>query len=192
MGTDTYRIQVSIPVDRLEWIQTPGRAGDPGSKARILYGQGHERSGRVVRLMGDLSTEGRMARILVEINDPLGLNAPKMERHPLLIGEYVRVDIQGRQLDGVFEIPRTALRDHSNVWVARENQTLEIRKVRPIWRDAETVLLKEGLKPGEHLVVSDLAAPVEGMMLRVDASTSERKPGSPERENKHGTGVLKE
>ena len=40
VGTDTYRIQVSIPVERLEWIQTPSQAGDPGSKARIICGQG--------------------------------------------------------------------------------------------------------------------------------------------------------
>ncbi len=192
VGTDTYRIQVSIPVERLEWIQTPSQAGDPGSKARIICSQGHERSGRVIRLMGDLATEGRMARILVEVADPLGLNASTQDRTPLLIGEYVRAEIQGRKLDGVFEIPRTALRDHSSVWLVGENQTLEIRKVRPIWRDAEMVLLKDALKPGEHLIVSDLAAPVEGMMLRVDASKSELKRESPGKKNSQGTGVPKE
>ncbi len=192
VGTDTYRIQVSIPVDRLEWIQTPSQAGDPGSKARIIYGQGHERSGQVIRLMGDLATEGRMARILVEVSDPVGLNASTQDRAPLLISEYVRIEIQGRRLDGVFEIPRSALRDHSSVWLVGENQTLEIRKVRPIWRDAEIVLLKDALKPGENLIVSDLAAPVEGMMLRVDASKSEMKRESPAKKNPQRTGVQKE
>ena len=192
VGTDTYRIQVSIPLDRLEWIQTPSQAGDSGSKARIVYGQGHERSGRVIRLMGDLAAEGRMARILVEVADPLRLNAATQDRTPLIIGEYVRVEIQGRKLDGVFEIPRSALRDHSSVWLVGENQTLEIRQVRPIWRDPEMVFLKDALKPGEHLIVSDLAAPVEGMMLRVDASKSEMKRGSPVKKNPQGTGVPKE
>jgi RND family efflux transporter MFP subunit len=192
VGTDTYRIQVSIPVDRLEWIQTPSRAGDPGSKVRIVYGQGHERSGRVIRLMGDLATEGRMARILVEVADPLGLNASTQDRAPLLISEYVRIEIQGRKLDGVLEIPRSALRDHSSVWLVGENQTLEIRKVRPIWRDVEIVLLKDALKSGEHLIVSDLAAPVEGMMLRVDASKSEMKRALPGKKNPQRTGVQKE
>ena len=192
VGTDTYRIQVSIPVDRLEWISTPSQAGDPGSKVRIIYGQGHKRSGRVIRLMGDLATEGRMARILVEVVDPFGLNASTQDRTPLIIGEYVRVEIQGHKLDGVFEIPRTALRDFSSVWLVGKNQTLEIRQVRPIWRDPKIVLLKDALKPGEHLIVSDLAAPVEGMMLRVDASKSEMKRGSPAEKNPQGTGVPKE
>ncbi|MBW2013011.1 MAG: efflux RND transporter periplasmic adaptor subunit [Deltaproteobacteria bacterium] len=182
VGTDAYRIQTSIPPDRLGWIQIPGQAGDSGSTARIIYDQGHECSGIVTRLMGDLSTEGRMARILVEVTDPLGLKASSQRRPPLLIGEYVRVEIQGRKLDGVFKLPRTALRDNSSVWIAGENQTLKIRKVRPIWRDADVVLLKEGLKPGERLIVSDLPGVVEAMSVSVDAIKSEIKVNRPAKE----------
>lgn len=173
VGTDAYRIQTSIPIDRIGWIQIPGRADGSGSKARIIYGQGHECMGRVTRLMGDLSTEGRMARILVEIKDPLCLKAVDQDRAPLLIGEYVRVEIQGRKLDRVFQIQRTALKDNSSVWIAGENQTLEIRKVHPIWRDADIVLLQEGLNPNDRLIVSDLPAAVEGMPVRIDNLKSE-------------------
>ena len=183
VGTDAYRIQASLPTDRLEWIDVPVQAGDRGSKARIIYGQGHECSGTVIRLMGDLATEGRMARILVEVADPLGLKASNQDRAPLLIGEYVRVNILGRKLDNVFQIPRTALKDNSSIWIAKENQVLEIRKVRPVWRDADVVLLQDGLKPGEQLIVSDLPAPVEGMTIRVDSLTSEMKSDQPVRKN---------
>ncbi len=179
VGTDAYRIQASLPVDRLEWIDVPVQVGDPGSKARIIYGQGHECSGTVIRLMGDLATEGRMARILVEVADPLALNSSNQDRAPLLIGEYVRVKILGRKLDNVFQIPRTALKDNSNIWIVGESQTLEIRKVRPVWRDADVVLLKDGLKPGEQLIVSDLPAPVEGMAVRVEPLKSEMKRNQP-------------
>jgi len=182
VGTDAYRIQASVPADRLEWIKIPRLAGDPGSNARIFFGQGHKCSGTVMRLMGDLATEGRMARILVEVSDPLGLNRSSRDRPPLLIGEYVRIEIQGRRLDDVFKLPRTALRDNSWIWIADENQTLEIRKVRPVWRDADIVLLKDDLKPGEHVVVSDLPAPVQGMTLQVDVSKPQIKNGRPVKE----------
>jgi RND family efflux transporter MFP subunit len=175
VGTDAYRIQVSLPVDRLQWIDVPVQADDSGSKARVIYGQGNECRGTVIRLMGDLATEGRMARILVEVADPLGLKASKQDRAPLLIGEYVRVEILGHKLDNVFQIPRTALRDNSTIWIVKENQSLEIRKVHPVWRDADVVLLQDGLKPGEQLIVSDLAAPVEGMAVRVITAKSEVK-----------------
>jgi RND family efflux transporter MFP subunit len=183
VGTDAYRIQASLPVDRLEWIDVPIKVGDFGSKARIIYGQGHECNGKVVRLMGDLATEGRMARILVEVTDPLGMNSTNKDRTPLLIGEYVRVKILGRKLDGAFQIPRAALKDNSNIWIAKENQILEIRKVRPVWRDAEVVLLQDGLKPGEQLIISDLPAPVEGMTVRVEPLASELKTDQPVRED---------
>jgi len=183
VGTDAYRIQTSIPMDHLGWIQIPGRAGGSGSKARIIYAQGHECTGTVTRLMGYLSTEGRMARILVEIKDPLGLKAEEQDRVPLLIGEYVRVEVQGRKLDRAFQIPRTALRDNSSVWIVTEDQTLEIRKVRPVWRDADIVLLQDGLNPHERLVVSDLPAAVEGMPVRIDNLKSEVKSDRPVIEN---------
>ena len=162
-------------MDHLGWIQIPGQADGSGSKARIIYTQGHECTGTVTRLMGDLSTEGRMARILVEVEDPLGLKTKDHARVPLLIGEYVRVEIRGRKLDGVYQIPRTALRDNSSVWMVTENQTLKIRKVRPVWRDADIVLLQDGFSPNERLIVSDLPAAVEGMPVQVDEVKSEIK-----------------
>ena len=182
VGTDAYRVQASLPVDRLEWIDVPVQTGDHGSKARIIYGRGNECSGKVIRLLGDLAAEGRMARILVEVADPLGLNASNQNRTPLLIGEYVRVKIIGRKLDNVFQIPRTALKDNSSIWIVGENQTLEIRKVRAVWRDADVVLLQDGLKPGERLIVSDLPAPVEGMTVRVEPLKSEMKSDQPVKE----------
>jgi RND family efflux transporter MFP subunit len=182
VGTDVYRIQTSISTDRLAWIKIPGQADGSGSKARIIYSQGHECTGTVTRLMGDLSTEGRMARILVKVIDPLGLKAADQDRAPLLIGEYVRVEIQGRKLDHVFQIPRSALRDNSSVWIAGEHQTLEIRKVQPIWRDADMVLLQDGLNPRERLIISDLPAAVEGMPVRIDDLKSQT----------HGRGPVQE
>ena len=182
VGTDAYRVQASLTVDRLEWIDVPVQTGDHGSKAQIIYGRGNECSGKVIRLLGDLAAEGRMARILVEVADPLGLNSSNQNRTPLLIGEYVRVKILGRKLDNVFQIPRTALKDNSSIWIVGENQTLEIREVRAVWRDADVVLLKDGLKPGERLIVSDLPPPVEGMTVRVDTLKSEMKSDQPVKE----------
>ena len=175
VGTDAFRIQASIPIDRLGKIQIPDQAGGSGAKARIIYGEGYERMGTVTRLMGDLATQGRMARVLIEVRDPLGLKGFIKDGKPLLIGDYVRVEIQGSTLDHVFQVPRTALRDNSHIWIVGDNQTLEIRKVNPVWRDADIVLLQDGLSPGERLIVSDLPAAVEGMAVQVDTLKTEIK-----------------
>ena len=167
IGTDEYWIRASIPVDRLNWIMIPRNPGESGSKVRIFHRNGYERAGVVIKLLGDLEKEGRMARILVQVKDPLGLKAAQKDQPQLLIGEYVRIEIEGRQLQNVYRIPRTALRDNSNIWIASTEGKLEIRSVITLWRDAQTVLLREGLKPGDHLIVSDLPVPVNGMPIQV-------------------------
>jgi len=181
-GTDEYWIQASIPVDRLKWITIPKKRRMKGAKVRILYGSGlestYEREGRVIKLLGDLEVEGRMARVLVTIRDPLDLRKPKSKRPPLLIGDYVRVEIEGHEIENVIKIPRTALRDNSNVWIASDDSRLQIRPVEVVWRDPEYVLLKGGFSEDENLIVSDLATPVEGMAVLLEQPGGFR-PGGP-------------
>lgn len=167
VGTDTYWIRASIPVDRLSWILIPSNPAESGSRVRIFHRNGYKLDGTVIKLLGDLETEGRMARILVEVKDPLGLKAKEKYQLPLLIGEYVRIEIEGRELQNVYRIPRSALRDDSSIWIASDDGRLEIRSVKTLWRDAQTVLLREGLEPNSRLIVSDLAAPVHGMPVKI-------------------------
>jgi len=167
VGTDRYWIQASIAIDRLSWILIPGNPADSGSSVRISHRNGYELAGTVIKLLGDLETEGRMARILVEIKDPLGLKPKEKYQLPLLIGEYVRIEIEGRELQNVYRIPRSALRDDSSIWIASDDGKLEIRPVETLWRDAQTVLLGAGLEPSSRLIVSDLPAPVDGMPVQI-------------------------
>ncbi len=141
VGTDEFWVQVLVPVDRLRWIQVPGlRGATTGSPVRVRQrttGAPIERTGRVVRLMGDLDPAGRMARVLVAIDDPLGLGlgtaesaaaAPVGARLPLLVGAYVEVEIDGDELASVIEVPRTALRGGDSVHLFVDGK-LVIRKV---------------------------------------------------------------
>jgi RND family efflux transporter MFP subunit len=165
VGTDQYWIQVSLPVERLTWIRIPKTNRDQGAAATIFY-RGNQRQGRVARLLSDLESEGRMARVLVTIQDPLHLAAKGRESGPpLLIGEYVRVEIKGQQLEDVYRIPRSALRDNNTIWTLTDANTLKIMPVTTIWSDADSVLVRNGIVPGQHLIVSDLSIAVDGMTL---------------------------
>ncbi|MGD8962850.1 MAG: HlyD family efflux transporter periplasmic adaptor subunit, partial [Desulfobacterales bacterium] len=167
IGTDVYWIQASIPVDRLNWITIPRQSTETGSKVRIFHRNEYIHSGTVIKLLGDLEQEGRMARVIIEVRDPLGLRRKEKKQLPLLIGEYVRLEISGRQLDNVYRIPRTALRDSNRIWVASSEDTLKIRDVDILWRDSDTVLFRDGLQPGDRLIVSELPTPVDGMAVQI-------------------------
>jgi RND family efflux transporter MFP subunit len=168
VGTDVYWVQISLPVERLRWIQIPNGQGGSGASVKIVYRQEYVRSGRVIRLLPDLSKEGRMARLLIEVNDPLDFRIKKKKRPMLLLGEYVRVLIEGEELHDVYRIPRSALRNDNEIWLVDDESRLAIHKIKTIWRDEEVVVIQDGFKPGERLVVSGLAAPVAGMAVRVE------------------------
>ncbi|MDJ0783059.1 MAG: efflux RND transporter periplasmic adaptor subunit [Desulfosarcinaceae bacterium] len=168
VGTDRFWVEVSVPIDRLDWIRIPRASSEKGAAAQVFYAAGHQVTATVVRLRGDLTAEGRMARVLLEVRDPLGLEPAHRNQAPLLIGEFVRVQIQGRQLQDVVTLPRTALHDGNTVWLATPEDTLSIRTVTPVWRDADQVVVQEGLADGDRLITTALPAPVEGMPLQTD------------------------
>lgn len=174
VGTDEYWVQVSIPVDELQWISIPGPREKKGSPVRIYHesawGKGVFRTGEVERLMTDLEPEGRMARVLVTVKDPLQLKSPQQPFHPLILNSYVRVEIDGKDLANIVRVPRIALRDGGLVWVVKPDQTLDIREVKIVWGGNDHVYVSEGLAEGDLLITSDLSAPVEGMALRAAES----------------------
>lgn len=168
VGTDAYWVQVSLPPDRLQWLKIPKANNEIGSSVRIFYRQNNMREGRILRLLGDLTKEGRMARLLVSVPDPFGLASGGRDLEPLILGEYVRVEIEGEELHDVFRIPRTALRNDREIWVATGDGKLSIRPVEIIWREETEVLVRDGLRAGDLLIVSNLAVPVDGMVVRVE------------------------
>lgn len=168
VGTDEFWIEASVPVDRLHWINIPSAGTVDGSKARISSGSGvglSVREGQVVRLLPSLESEGRMARLLISVKDPLNI-AGRPNVKPLLLGSYVSVEIDGGVLENVMTIPRSAYHDNDKVWIMTEANTLEIRSLKSVWRDEGTIVVAEGLVPGEVVVTSALSTPLQGMKLR--------------------------
>jgi multidrug efflux pump subunit AcrA (membrane-fusion protein) len=130
-----------------------------------------ELPGRLVRLLGDLDPVGRMARVLVEIEDPLGLkDKKKPDRLPLMLGAYVRVEIEGRRAEEVFRVPRTAIREGDQVWIANEEDRLEARPVEVFWRSKDTVLIRNGLREGDRVIANSIPLPIPNMKLRVEGT----------------------
>jgi hypothetical protein len=100
------------------------------------------------------------------VDDPLQLKNKTAGKPKLFIGSYVRVEIEGQELDSVISLDRSVLRDGDHVWIMDPDNRLEIRQVEVAFRSRDQVLITGGVQAGERLVVSSLAAPVQGMALR--------------------------
>ncbi len=178
VGTDEYWVEVSVPVDELKWISIPGYNEKSGSAVRVYYesawGKDAFRIGTVERLMTDLEPQGRMARLLIIVKDALQLQANPGKRRPLILGSYVRVEIEGIEVPDIVKISRTAVREANHVWVMSPDETLEIRTVSIVWSGNDHVYVSDGLDDGDLLIMSSLGAPVQGMPLRTTDSLSER------------------
>jgi RND family efflux transporter MFP subunit len=180
VGTDAYWVQVSLPVEHLEWIEIPGRGGRRGSRATVIHSAGSveiSRQGRVERLLGDVEPAGRMARLLIVIDDPLNLGGRHPESGlPLLLGSYVTVEIHGRTIEDAIVIPRRALREvhvegangaREGLWIMNGDDRLAIREAEVVWRTEDTVMVSNGFADGERLITSTIATPIKGMRLSV-------------------------
>ncbi len=166
-GTDQYWVQVSIPVDRLNWISIPRRKDRSGSSVTVRQGNSDTTwQGEVVRLMGELDPQGRMARLLVSVDDPLRLASDAESGRPLLMGAYVHADISGKEVRQVVRLSRPFIHENDTVWIMAEDDTLSIRPISILWRDASAVLVNQGIALGDKIIVSDLPAPVDGMQIR--------------------------
>ncbi len=174
-ATDTFWLEVSIPVAQLPWLELPGVNSTVGAQAQVTTPSlTHPRIGRVVRLLGNLEEGGRMARLLIAIADPLDKSKPLGQRQPLLLGDYVDVMLNGRDLNDVVVLSRNAVHDGNQVWVAQADNTLTIRTVEILWKDRTKIYIGgdgdggDGLQSGDQVIVSDLSAAVEGMAIRID------------------------
>ena len=181
VGTEQYWVEISIPADQLQWLRIPGFNSTTGSSAKVFAESAWSsyRTGTVLRLVGQIEPEGRMARVLVAVDDPLDLKAKPDQRRPLILGDYVRVELTGPKLADAIRIDRSSLREGQKVWVMNDADQLEIRDVEIAWSNPQIVLIGSGLKADERLIVSDLGAPVAGMALRASGDLPDDAKGAP-------------
>ena len=177
VGTDEYHVQVSVPVGALRTARV--RTADvAGSEAKVIQRVGQEtieRRGEVIRQLPDLDPGGAMARLLLNIENPLGQRGDL----PLLLGSFVDVAIAAEPIDNAIRLPRVALRNGHNVYVMNDANLLEIRDVQIAWTEPDAVLVTGGLQSNERVVTSRIATPVPNMLLRTAEQTPETSPTDP-------------
>ena len=171
-ATDVAEVRLPLIASDLSFIDLPrpGATAALGQAPKVtLSGRGAEWVGRVVRSEGTVDPLNRMVYVVAQITDPYGL--PNDTVAPLRSGMFVQASIEGRTQEGVVVLPRHALRGKNQVWIVSENK-LTFRTVKVAFADAKQVIVAAGIQPGEQVVVSLLAAVVDGMGVKVREAES--------------------
>ncbi len=85
---------------------------------------------------------------------------------PLVQGMFCRVDIEGRSLDRVFLLPRSAVSFEQTVYVAEGNR-LRTRKVEVARVEGGIAFTTNGLEQGEQVIITRLENPLENSLINV-------------------------
>ena len=166
VGTDAYDVNVSIPLEDLSWLTADARNPAENSPARVVLELGDQESiqfdGRVDRIAGEVERAGRLAKVIVQVDDPLG---DENAQARLLLGSYVRVVIQGGEVEDVYVLPRAVMQENNTIRIMDADAKLAVRTVDVVAGTPDTVLVRMEIQPGEEIIASPLSVAIPGMPL---------------------------
>ena len=168
---DTDRLQVRLPLadSQLAYLDASyaqtGLAGDTPANVLLTAdyaGDTQTWGAKLLRTEGDISVKSRFLHVIVEVTNTLSSNGVRLP-----VGLFVDAVIEGRTVDNLVSVPRTALRPDNSVMVINERNQLEFRDVSIFKLSDSDVLISEGLLSGERISISPLQFVVEGMPVTV-------------------------
>jgi RND family efflux transporter MFP subunit len=179
-AVDVAEVRLPLPDRDLAFVNLPrpGQENQPTPPVRFYADVGGERgswTGEIVRTEGVVEETTRLTYAVARIEDPYGLLGAD-RNVPLPMGTYVQAEIHGRSAAGLMELPREALRDGDRLFIADEDNRLEIRNVDVVRSTAQRVYLSNSIEPGERVITTAITTPIPGTKLNV------RQPGSDEPE----------
>ncbi|MCP4076821.1 MAG: efflux RND transporter periplasmic adaptor subunit [Gammaproteobacteria bacterium] len=130
---------------------------------------------KFLRFNDNVDSQTRTMGVVVEVDNPLQKIIPG-KRPPLSKGMFVEVEIAGYPQSDSIVVPRSSIRNASAYTVDAENR-LEVRAIQKRYDQGNQSIIKNGLKDGDLLVLTDLIPAVKGMLLKPVKSTEANLPG---------------
>ena len=169
-ATDALEVRLPLPDAQLAYLDPTfaqtGRAPIDRDVAVTLAadfaGAKQTWQGRLIRTEGDISQRSRFVNVIAEVTDTTSTEGTRLP-----LGLFVTATIEGRTLDELISLPRTALRDDETVMVIDDDNKLHFRTIEVFRLGDEEVIVSAGLQAGERVCVSPLQFVVEGMAVTV-------------------------
>jgi len=170
VGTNSYWVETTVPVSNLKWLNFEHETGEQGSTVLVrnqsVWGPDESRSGYLLTRIGSLEEQTRMARLIVEVPDPLAQQTANRNAPKLIIGSFLAVELQAQPLTNVVRLSRNYLRENQTAWVM-QHDTLSIRNLDILFQDKNFAYISDGLTGGEKVITTNLATVRNGAALRL-------------------------
>jgi RND family efflux transporter MFP subunit len=172
-GIDYAEVRLPLPDAELAYLELPSGVSSAAHEGPVVTlwadfaGRRQTWQGRIVRTEGAIDPRTRMIVAVAEVADPYALES-ESSAVPLSVGLFVHAEIQGRVVDDVIVIPRTAMRDGDTLYTVDRMNRLHIRAVEIERRGRDEVVIAAGLPSDERVIVSPLEIVTERMKVRVE------------------------
>lgn len=176
----TEEVEVKIPLSDEDASLLPGlwRSGfqnGPRLSASVMADFGRGRfmwDGYVHRVEAALDEETRTIDVVVRVPSPFRQGqalSPEMgagmEAPPLLIGQFVDVELEGSEGEHLV-IPRRAVQAGNEVWVVEDGK-VRIVSVRVLQRSEGLAFVEGPLQAGQRVVTEGIDLATEGMVVQL-------------------------
>nr|WP_320191433.1 biotin/lipoyl-binding protein [uncultured Desulfobacter sp.] len=94
---------------------------------------------------------------------------------PLVEGMFCSVEIPGKNLKDIYRLPSWAV-SYKNTVYKVENSRLKTVPVKVARIEGDTAIISEGIQPGDLVVSTHLADPLENMLLEITKVNPQRSP----------------
>lgn len=189
-------VEVVVPLSDADAALIQGlwqlRAGDGDRRVRASVSTGYGRrvfvwSGYVDRAEAALDEQTRTIDVVLRVPNPFAGGTPvgeggaasataaerSTDGPPLLVGQFVEVQIDGVAPERYFTVPRSALRTGNEIWALREGSLVTIVPVEVLQRSDEAVFVTGALSADQPVVVSGIQIATEGMVVRTEGGDNE-------------------
>ena len=179
-------VEVVVPLSDSDAAMIPGlwdlNAGD-GKRdvsARVIARYGEARyawQGYVDRAEASLDEQTRTIDVIVRVPEPLTAgdptdgNASPGSSPPLLVGEFVEVQIEGLVLERYFKVPRASLKPGNEVWMVKAG-VVKLVPVRVLQRADDEVFVTGSLEHGLAVITGGVQFATEGMPVQTETDGS--------------------
>lgn len=154
VATAKGEVRLGIKSSDLAFLRIPVQ-GEKGVPVTFINRLGHPEqswSGVIVGSEGGVDRDTQQLTLISEIREPF---QTRSGQRPLKIGQYLQAQIEGIPQSDAILVPLSAVYQNSYVYLLQDGRLMR-RSVSIGWQGATEVQVRDGLEPGDILVVTPL------------------------------------